>query len=791
MDERSLVLLEFDRLCQILAQFADSERAKDILLNLRPLGSLREIQSELTRVEEVRGLIQRGGSYPGGGVVDIQPYLKKASVAGSILEAEELLAILKNLRVFSSTRKLLERERNRMPTVYKLLAGLKSLPELEQSIEKVVSPEGLVRDSASPELGRLRRAIAEVTETLRTRLSAIAAKLAKQGILRDESPTIREGRFVLPVRSDAMGKIKGIVHDRSATGGTLFVEPTSLVELGNELRMLELAEQAEVRRILRDLTSQVRNFGDTIWTNLKAMMALDCLWAKACLSEKLDSVQPLVVESGALSIIGGRHPLLALAGNRLVVPLTLELGKDYYTLVISGPNAGGKSVALKCVGLLCLMAACGLPLPALPGTEIPLFDAIMVDMGDQQSIKDDLSTFTAHAKHLKDILENATSKSLVLIDEIGAGTDPQEGASLSIAALEKLTSKRCLTIVTTHHSALKAFAHTTKGCANGSMEFDRETFSPTYRFLPHIPGSSYALDIARRAGLPQEIIQRAREHLGKERNALEDMITSLSEKISQYDNLLVGEQRQKAILEAQEEVLRQKLERLQLRERELKQRAAQELEELLKSARKTIEATVKELREKNADKMSIKLAHSELEKLRREAKLGLDIPIIYVPQPPDRTPVIELNKTKEPTVGDWVKIDDTAVGQITAVSSHGERLCVAVGSVQLWVTRSRVQVVEPPNEIPPISHYHKLPEVPFELDVRGLDATEALRRVDKYIYDGYMAGRNKLGIIHGKGMGILSRNIHKFLKNNNLVASYRFGEYGEGDYGVTIVELKS
>lgn len=791
MDDRSLTSLEFDRLRQVLAQYADSGQAREILTHLKPLGSLGEVQSELNRVEEIRGFLQRGGSYPGGGVTDVQPLLKKASVSGSLLEADELLAVLKNLRVFAFVRKMLDRERTRIPLVYQLLIGLRPLPELETAIERVVSPEGVVKDSASPELNRLRKAIAEATDALRARLSAIAAKLSKQGVLREESATLRDGRFVLPVRSDAMGKIKGIVHDRSATGGTLFVEPTSLVEAGNELRMLELAEQVEVRRILRELTALARSHIEQIWANLRAMIALDCLWAKARFAEKLDAVKPVIVEDGAINILSGRHPLLALTEGREVVPLTLELGADYHTLVISGPNAGGKSVALKCVGLLCLMAASGLPVPALPGTELPQFEAIMADIGDQQSIQDDLSTFTAHAARLKEILEKANPRTLVLIDEIGAGTDPQEGASLSIAALEQLTARRCPTIVTTHHSALKAFAHSTTGCANGSMEFDRDTFRPTYRFKPHIPGSSYALDIARRAGLADVIVARARELLGGERTALEDMVASLSEKISRYDALLIDERKQKELLAAQEESYRQKLERLQMREREIKQRSAQELEELLKAARKTIEATVKELREKNADKLTIKKAHSELERLRSEAKLGLGLPVVDVPQPPNRTPVIEVDKPKDPVVGVWVKIDDSAVGQVTALSARGERLCVAVGGVQLWVTRPRVKVVEPPTDAPPVSRYHTLPEVPFELDVRGLDGPEALQRVDKYLYDGYMSGRSKLGIIHGKGMGILSRNIQKFLKNHSLVKSYRFGEYGEGDYGVTIVELKT
>lgn len=791
MTSRTIEALEFYKITETLAGYAASAEAKDRLLALAPSRDIGHIERELKRVEEVRRLIQRSGVFPGGGA-DIRLLLKRASLAGASLSEPELFNILLHLRIHHATSKLAHREAERMPLFHQLTRPLEPVPDLEQSLESALTPDATLRDTASNELARLRRAVADQMERLRARLSALIPKLARQGLLREESFSIRDGRYVLPVRSDAMGGIKGIVHDRSATGGTLFVEPTALIDLGNELRSLELAERDEVRRILRELTAAVRKHIDQIEVNEAVVTAVDVIWAKAQLAEKLDAYEPVITTNGALRILGGRHPLLVLYGDRDVVPLNLELGDEFGMLVISGPNAGGKSVALKSVGLMAIMASCGLHIPALPGTEIPIYYGVEADIGDRQSISDDLSTFTAHATRLKEILATATPRTLVLIDEIGAGTDPQEGASLSIAALESLLTRRVPTIVTTHHSALKAFAHASAWCANGSMEFDLAHFRPTYKFRAHIPGSSYALDIAKRAGLPEDLIARARELVGSERSRLEEIITSLSEKLVKYEGMVQDQQQRGRVIKAQEEDYARKVERLREREKQLKHQGMREIEELLKAARKTIESTVKELREKGAVATHINTARDAIQQVAKSASEKLKVPTVEVPQPPSRDIPIDPIPQREAVVGDWVTVDGGNVpGQVTAIAAKGDRLCVSVGALQLWVTRDRTELVEPPEsrQVKPVS-MNRLPEVPFELDVRGLDAGEAMLRVDRYLYDGSVTGRTKLGIIHGKGAGILARHIQRQLKNHPLVASFRFGEYGEGDYGVTIVDLK-
>ncbi len=790
---RSLQALEFNLVIDELVRLAESEEAAERLNRLRPCREINWVIDEMRRVEEVRQMIERSVAFGGGGLKNIRQFLRRAEIVGSALNPEDLLAILHHIRVHKTVRRMLDREKDHISLVYKLANPIRPLEPLEDKLNAALTPEATVKDSASAELKRIRREIARRLEKMRSRMSSLIAKHAQSGILRGDSYTIRDGRYTLPIRAEAQRKVRGIIHDRSATGGTVFIEPATIIDMGNEMRIFELAERDEIRRILQELTGEIRNNLSQVEANLEVMTALDCLRAKAKLAMDLNAYAPTVTINGPIRIIGGRHPLLMLGRERNVVPLTLELGVDWSTLVISGPNAGGKSVALKCTGLLCAMAGCGLLVPALPGTEIPLFETIHADIGDQQSIADDLSTFTAHTKRVKDILEAAKPSSLVLIDEIGSGTDPQEGASLSIAALEELTRRKIPTIVTTHHGSLKAFAHSTDGCANGSMSFDLETLQPTFRFQPDLPGSSYAIEIAKRSGLPDTIIDRAREIMGSERTHLDELINDMTERMSRYEELVSGEESRASRQLELEKSYRSKLNQLIKQEKDVKKRAKQEADRIVQEARKEIENLVRTIRESNAGQDSIKAAHRGLEKLKHKLKIETETSSLVdeVPQPPSREPEQEIIKKETVEVNDWVSIDDTkTTGQVVEISSRGDRVCVAVGSVQLWLNVDRIRVVSPPEpDLAPVFFTHQ-PDVPMELDIRGLDAPEALRRVERYLYDGMMTGRERLGIIHGKGAGILSKHVRAYLRKNNQVESFRFGEYGEGDYGITIVTLK-
>ncbi len=813
INSASLKSLEFPRIRAQLVRLAETEIAREILTNIAPAREVGWIRTELKRVDEVRHLSERGGNFRLGGADDVRIYLRKIAVIGSVLDPESLLAIVRHLRIFSSIRKLLDREHERMHLVYRITKSLKALPKVEDEIDHAISPEGLVRDQASPELGKIRRSLTNAQANIRRKIAQIASAMSRQNALREDNYTIRDGRYVLPVRSDAASRVKGIVHDRSSSGGTLFIEPNSVIELGNELRSLELSERDEIRRILAVISNSVRSHLIEIRDNFEVATTLDCLSAKARLASIMDAIVPEITTNGKLQLMHARHPLLTLDEKRKIVPLDIELGIDSTCLVISGPNAGGKSVALKCVGLVCAMTAAGLQIPALPGTVVPLVEKFFAVIGDQQSISDDLSTFTAHSRSLNHISEQADGKSLVLIDEIGAGTDPQEGASLSIALLEQMIERKVSTIVTTHHGALKAFAHTTDNCANGSMEFDRVNFRPVYKFQPNIPGSSYALEIARRVGMSEVLINRARVVLGSERSQVEELILSLSDTVRKYEGMIHGQEKAQANTYNYEEAYRLRLNRLKEKEKDIKKRSHETIEAIVIESRRSIEALVKEIRESQASHEAIKSAHRGLEEL---GKLKNNAPGHAPEQPPaeakkKRRPrrrkpsgktenaTVEaakrpyINRHKPIEVGDWVEIDGTGSrGEVLEKSSRKERLCVGVGSIQLWITFDRLkQAARPEVNKSGVIVFTETPNVPLELDVRGLDAAEALERVEQYLYDGASASRYRLGIVHGKGKGVLAKAVQDYLKKCSLVESYRFGEYGEGDYGVTIVELKS
>ncbi len=798
--ERSLQALEFPLLREQLSSLAESEKARQRLDGLHPINDMAWVKEELIRVDEVRGLVETGVKFPGAGLPDIEKFLSRVAIVGAVLNAEEINQIVHHLRVHRNLRRILDHDRERVPRVYRFTRSLVPLRKLEEQIEKIITPESSIRDKASPLLGKIRKELIMVQNDLRKKISGIAARYARQGVLSGDTFTMRDGRYVLPINSGAMGKIKGIIHDRSASGGTMFIEPSSVIPVGNDLRTKELAERDEIRRILAELSDEIRLNLSQIEGNLSIVVSLDCLWAKALLSFRLDAIPATLAESGILRIIKGRHPLLVLAKEREVVPLDFELGEEWICLVISGPNAGGKSVALKTIGLLSVMTACGLHIPALPGTEIPLYNDFQAVIGDEQSISDDLSTFSAHMVRLKEIMKNANEQTLVLVDEIGAGTDPQEGASLSVAVLNRLIAARIPTVVTTHHGVLKAFANSTDGCTNGSMAFDQNTLTPTYRFNPHLPGSSYALEIAKRVGVSEDVINDARTVLGEDRTKLDDLIIDLTEKARKYELLVSGQQDQAASSESVVKKYREKLKRLETIEKDLKKRAKQKVQAVEQAGRRRIETLVKEIREENASRKSIVKAQKALSTLSKDQEYDKmadelddefqsEIDIELSEDALDEGSLQTFDKA--PERGDWVMIDDSKTkGEVMEVSGRQKRVCVAVGSVQLWINMDRVRLVKPPATIAKPVVYAKLPNVPFELDVRGLDAAEALQRVDRYLYDGAASSRQQLGIIHGKGTGVLSNRVRKMLKKHKVVDTYRFGEYGEGDYGVTIVTLK-
>lgn len=790
----SLDALEFPQILEYLTSRAESPSAKEQISRIFPSSDVNWIRLEHKRVSEMRDYFTRGGSFPFA-TRDVRIHLQRADILGGMLEGNELVVVLDHLKSHRTFRKILDREKNKLPNLFDMCQNLEALDNLIEEFEKDLNPDGSVRDSALPELAKVKKKITQLQSEIRKKVESFISKDHITRYLRERTYSIRDGRYVIPVVAESIRKIKGIIHDRSATGGTVFIEPDFIVEPGNMLRYYELQEAELIRKVLRKLTALLKRNMSQIQINCAIMTRLDVIYAKMKFALDLNANVPNITSSLPLKILNGRHPLLVLEEKKNVVPLNLELGVDYTTLIISGPNAGGKSVALKCVGLLVMLTSCGIPIPASPDSEIPVFKGIFADIGDEQSISEDLSTFTAHLGRIKGMLLNSNQETLILIDEIGAGTDPEEGAAISISFLEKITSSGIPTIATTHSGVLKSFAHNTKGCANGSMMFDLKELQPTYKFVPNLPGSSYALEIAQRVGISDDLLSRARELMGSEKGELSNLLSTLTDKANEYEKLLVKIRQQSKEYENYEKEYSKKFEQIRNYEKDIKKRIRAEAENLMKESRREIERAIKDLREEQASKKSI----LESKKILKEVEQNVEVKVEEFQyekksrKPKKTKPAIkESLSDKVPSIGDWVVIDEGSTkGNITAITSNGQRICVSVGTIQLWLNKERIKIVEPPQEeAHKVVAFRKLPDVPLELDVRGLGVDEAIYRVENYILTGWEVGRHQLGIIHGKGAGILSRAIREYLKKSKRVSDYKFGEYGQGDYGVTIVTLK-
>ncbi|MBC8204688.1 MAG: Smr/MutS family protein [FCB group bacterium] len=577
--------------------------------------------------------------------------------------------------------------------------------------------------------------------------------------------------------------MSGILVDQSATGSTAFIEPLETVEINNHLKRLELEEKREVERILKQITSMLFRRKAEVVDTLKIMAEIDCIFARAQYARDYNCCMPVISTENKIKIIQGRHPLL-LMKQMNVVPLDLELGGEHVTMVISGPNAGGKTVALKTVGLLTLMAAAGCFVPAEKGTELPLVEEMHAVIGDEQSISADLSTFTGHVTKLTKVVKNSETRKLALIDEILSGTDPNEGTALAIAIMEKLTADRALTLVTTHKGDLKAYAHNAEGVINGSMEFDGETLSPTYRFRPGIPGSSYAFAISKKVGLSEELIERARQIQGEKKHELDSLIVELQTKLNEANKIAVKSEAERIKWETQRNLYTEKLKGIKSIEEKLKEKAMAEAERIMADANRTLELAVKAVREGGASKDAIKSAHEIIETGRERMSKRR------------RKKTISKEAVTEPiAVGDRVRIEESGVtGEILLVKDKERKFLILAGGLKIWMNREDLIKLKPQKEVKSqdikIKHSISVATISPEIDIRGLDGAEAASKLEEYLAKISFENFDRVDIIHGKGKGVLKKVTTDILQENPSVKSFRHGRWGEGDDGVTIVELK-
>lgn len=786
MKERTLRVLEFTKIRDMLTEKALTPLGAEKCQALVPSTNFQEISEWQEETEEALVVLTYVGGHPMASFSDVRPYLALCD-KGATLSPKALLEIATLMRACRTARSALVTERENTPRLKEKASLLGSFRNLEDDITTAILSEDEIADKASNELANIRRHLRGATERIKERLNSMIRSSAYQKYLQDPILTMRNDRYVLPVKAEYRASVPGLVHDQSASGATLFIEPMAAVEMGNELKQWEAKEKQEIERILAALSAEVAPYAVQLKENLELLAELDFAFAKGLLSRDMSGVTPKMNRDGFINIIRGRHPLI---DREKVVPSNLWMGREFTTLIITGPNTGGKTVTLKTVGLFTLMAQAGLHVPADLGTELAVFQQVFADIGDEQSIEQSLSTFSGHMTNIVGIMNEVTADDLVLFDELGAGTDPTEGAALAQTILTALLRKQVRTLATTHYSELKAFALSTPGVENASVEFNVETLRPTYRLSIGVPGKSNAFEISRKLGLSEGLIDEAKKLLSTEDKRFEDVIAN-----AEYHRQVAEKERKLAEQAAAETTkLRDEAEFLR-REMEAKREASlrkakDEARRILENARRESESVMREL--KQMKKSAASGPDMQAAALRKRLEDGIDSLSEGLAQKADR--VDKPPKTLK--VGDEVEILNlkTRGVVLSAPDAKGE-VQLQAGIVKLKAHISQLRLVKEEPAKKQKSSFHAetgamTRTVPMECDVRGMALDEAVPVVDQYLDEAVLASLTEVSIIHGKGTGVLRSGIQQHLRRHPHVKSFRLGVYGEGESGVTVVTLK-
>lgn len=782
MLEKVLKTLEYDKIRAMVAERTQCCTGRELAEAMEPVFTNGEAASQMALTAEAEKLLIRTGRSPAEGFPDLRGCLKRVHAA-LYLSPGELLGVARCLKAIRLCKEALESAED-CPLLGNLAQWLQAHRSIEEEIGRCIAGEEEISDGASPALLRIRRSMRIANDRVRERLGNMIRSATFQKYLQEPLVTIRNGRFVLPVKQEYRQNVPGLIHDQSGSGATLFIEPTAVVELGNEYKKLLGEEEEEIQRILSELTALCAPYSQDILEGLGILGQVDLAFAKARLGREMDAVQPEMDQQGFLRIIKGRHPLIP---KEQVVPIDVWLGEEFTTLIITGPNTGGKTVTLKTVGLFALMAQSGLFIPAQTGSRLPVFQAVYGDIGDEQSIEQSLSTFSSHMTNIVEILKQADAGALVLLDELGAGTDPVEGAALAMSILEELHSRGCRTVATTHYSEIKAFALTRAGMENASMEFDVDRLCPTYRLFIGIPGKSNAFEISKRLGMEERLIEKAREYLKNEDVKFEDVISGAEaqRRQAEEERRLAAAERD-ATAKLREEMEKQRA-RLEGERETLRAKAREDSRRLVNETREEMEKLVAAIRaipgldQRAADRV-IQRSRDALRK--READLAE--PLEKKSQDPGAAP-------KQVRPGETVRILslDQKATVLSPADAKGD-VQVQAGIMKLTVKLKDLRLIQ---DTAPTKGVGKVQldtqrQGGLELDVRGKLVDEAILEVDRYIDNCLMSGLDQVSIIHGKGTGALRAGIQDYLKRDKRVKSYRMGAYGEGDAGVTVVTLK-
>lgn len=798
MEKKALHILEFDKILNKLAEYTGNDAVKQRILNLMPATALDEAKAMQQQTSEAVALILRYGEPQNMTVPHVVSSLRRCAM-GAVLSPKELLDVARVLNIARGVKRYLgSADAEEFPVLGALEQSLTAVKPLEEQLYMCILSEEEIADGASGELSSIRRKMRNMQGKIKDMLDAMIRSSRYQKYLQDPIVTMRGDRYVIPVRAEYRAEVPGVVHDTSSSGATLFVEPMSVVNANNEIRDLRAKEQAEIERILAALSAEVSEYQSEVEADYEALCELDFIFCKGKLSVSMGASEPVLNDKGHVYLKKARHPLIA---RRSVVANDIYLGGDFDTLVITGPNTGGKTVTLKTLGLFCLMAAAGLHIPANDNSSVAVFDSIWADIGDEQSIEQSLSTFSSHMKNIVNIVNKAGKNSLVLFDELGAGTDPVEGAALAVSVLEFLRLAGANTAATTHYSELKLYALSTPGVCNASCEFDVKTLQPTYKLLIGVPGKSNAFAISQRLGLDERIIERARSLMSEDNVRFEDLITDLHESKRVAEDEAQKAQRLRREADELKEKIEEQKQTLEQRRQKLLDEARREAKRIILDAKDESAKVIKELNElkKSVQSENFGKTIEEARAKLRAKESGIDESFSGTIKPKTQQ-----NAPKAVKKGDKVEIVSLGqIGEVIKPQDADGNVSVQAGLLKINVKLADLRLVTKlPKEAQTKERKRKEQQPSFvgyvsrkagvktEVDLRGMTLEEALLDADRFLDDAYMAGLNQVSIIHGKGTGVLRAGISDLLKRHRLVKSFRLGRYGEGETGVTIVELK-
>ena len=778
MNRHSYTVLEFDKLREEISNYSAIEENHYKILGLEPFKDFSSLNRELDILRDFTDFLKFDGGLETAGMKDICKMTKKSQLIGTYLDVEDLWDINHNLRLFRVFKNRLD-DLNKYKDLRDKFNDVPILRGVEDIINKAIDNNKEIKDDASLDLRDIRIHKKTLAMNIKRKFDELFNEPQFAKVFQEKIITERDGRSVVPVKADFKGQIKGIEHDRSSSGQTVFIEPLSIVALNNKNRELEIKEREEIRKILLRITDYIRNSKDDIDRVGEAVITLDILNARAMYGIEKKCVVPNINNREILTLIEARHPFIPISS---VVPLTFEIGKDYNTLLITGPNTGGKTVALKTAGLLTLMALSGIPIPAHEHSSIGFFTGVYADIGDEQSIEQSLSSFSAHLKNVQEILENVTKASLVLLDELGSGTDPTEGSAFAMAVIDYLKDKKCKSIITTHYSEVKAHGYNEEGIETASMEFNVETLSPTYRLLIGIPGESNALTIARRLGVSEEVINKAKSYISDDNKKIEKMISNIKDKADELDVMKKQVEFLKEAAQRDKEAFEEKLRILEKEKNDILKEAYEKADRMMKEMQSKAAALVEKIQKEDNKKEDIKNVQKSLNMLRSALQSDKSKTVIEKPK---------VARKVDFKVGERVFVNSlNQFANVLKINLSKETTQVQAGILKLEVSLDDVKVVEEKKQKVYNSFSHKKTAVRSEIDLRGKMVDEAVYELETYLDRAIMNSYNEVYVIHGKGTGALREGILNYLKKCPYVKEYRIGGHGEGGLGCTVVTLK-